>query len=357
MINSLMEREAIRNAEIEKLQKISKMKDDELLSLDMQDPATSVLCIKCKKSLDDMTNIRAALIGDREQHNGQKQVCENYRILLPNLRGKKPARSVHWLRLCMRSILLSKMKEDLTLLAIKSDISRFPGYVYAWFNRSIEGQVGAALTKTLVLSDEDRWALYYGCKALCREDSECQIFWQLLDEAFGQDGLQYLLYCLSVAMSLGGMAFWRQFGSALQLNACADIKSDELQKLHGSHTHQQHGAQTGVRPVVWLELQLAKQATQRILTKALAPQLAAALEAIDALKTAVADSELAEGDKPTNPSTSGASSLHINLFVWLRLMMQQLQGDQIHRAAAVRLMFETASVGAMTPAAGSGGGS
>lgn len=95
VINSLMEREALRNAEIEKLQKIAKMKDDELLSTDMADPATSVLCIKCKKALDDMTNIRAALVGDAGPAAG-KVVCENFRILLPNLRGKKPHRSVHW---------------------------------------------------------------------------------------------------------------------------------------------------------------------------------------------------------------------------------------------------------------------
>ena len=40
---------------------------------------------------------------------------------------------------------------------------------------------------------------------------------------------------------------------------------------------------------------------------------------------------------------------HINLFVWLRLLLQQMQAEQIHRGAAVRLMCESASVGALTP--------
>lgn len=63
VIASLMEKDAVRSAEIEKLQKMAKLKDDELLSMDMKDPATSVLCIKCKRSLDDLTNIKAALVG------------------------------------------------------------------------------------------------------------------------------------------------------------------------------------------------------------------------------------------------------------------------------------------------------
>lgn len=35
--------------------------------------------------------------------------------------------------------------------------------------------------------------------------------------------------------------------------------------------------------------------------------------------------------------------------MWVRLLVQQVQAEQIHRAAAVKLMFESASVGALTP--------
>lgn len=51
------------------------------------------------------------------------------------------------------------------------------------------------------------------------------------------------------------------------------------------------------------------------------------------------------------PKTS-TEATHINLFIFLRILQQQLHADKIHRAAAIRLMFETASVGALTPAAG-----
>lgn len=319
VINTLSEREALRNAEMDKLAQIAKLKDDEMLSMDMQDPATSVLCIKCKKSLDDMSNIRSALMGDTAPR--ERFTCESYRLLLPNLRGKKPHRSNLWIRACVRSILLCKMKEDSALLAVRGDISRFPGYVYSWFTRSTEGLVGANLMKALVQCDEDRWGLFYGLKALAKEDSECAVFWSLLDEAFGQDGLQYLLYCLSVAITIAP-ALWGQLGASMITNSSVDVKAEDDKK---------------VKPAIWMELTLAKQATHMILVKALAPQVVNALEAIDAVRS-----------RPKDLSDSKEAT-HINLFTWLRLMLQQLQADQIHRNAAIRLMFETASVGAMTP--------
>ncbi len=77
----------------------------------------SVLCIKCKKSLDDLSNIRSAVLGLGSEGGGgaQKMQCEHYRILLPNFRGKKPNRSVGWLRNVMRAILLAKMREVRTV--------------------------------------------------------------------------------------------------------------------------------------------------------------------------------------------------------------------------------------------------
>ena len=45
-------------------------------------------------------------------------------------------------------------------------------------------------------ADEDRWGLYYGVKAMAKDDAEAQVFWGLLDEAHGEDGQQFLFHCL-----------------------------------------------------------------------------------------------------------------------------------------------------------------
>lgn len=364
-IANLMEREAVRSAEIEKLQKMAKMKDDELLSLDMKDPATSVLCIKCKRSLDDLTNIKSALLGDQAMGKVQRVQCESFRILLPNLKNRKPSRSNAWLRNAMRCILLTKMREHLAWQQLKPDVVRFPPFVYGWFSRSIAGLSGSALTKALVACDEDRWALYYGCKSLGKDDPEAALFWSLLDEAFGQDGLHFLLHCLGVVLSLGGTPLWTQLGRALVQGASIEDKPDDAE----------------VRQTIWLDLAAAKEAVALILTRALSVHVNAALEAIEALKVSPADlnqraaqsdaqangSEAASPTAASGPAAAAArrasmkEATHVNLFTFLRVLQQQLHADKIHRGAAIRLMFETASVGALTPALpydnGGGGGS
>ena len=65
---------------------------------------------------------------------------------------------------------------------------------------------------TINQADEDRWGLYYGVKAMAKDDAEAQVFWGLLDEAHGEDGQQFLFHCLSIALSLGGAQLWYQLG-------------------------------------------------------------------------------------------------------------------------------------------------
>lgn len=349
LVNQLLEREAVRNAELEKLQKLSKLKEEEQLAVDMSDPATSVLCIKCKKSLDDLSNIRAAILGDGHPSHGgnnQRLTCESFRILLPNLRGKRPHRPVVWIRASLRAILMAKLSEDSEVLPLRYEVTTFPAFLFAWFSRKTEGLVGTNLSRAWQQADEDRWGVYYGLKSLSKEDSECAFFWGLLDENFGQDGLQFALYCLSVVLSLSGYELGQHFLQARQA----------LTLLPGAHQQQQQEEmEKVVRSVLWVDLQVARQATDMILKKALAPQLAAALEAIDAMKAKpVVDNPPVQGNgsdgKVAAPITPAPEATHLNLFTWLRIMLQQLQADQIHRKAAIRLMFETASVGALTPA-------
>ena len=407
---ALMERESIRNAEIEKMKDITGIQGEEDdLGIDIKEPTTSVLCIKCKKGLDDLNNIRAAILNKSDKSKVQ---CENYRILLPNLRGRRPDRSTEWLRSCMRNILMSKMREDVTMLDIKGDTSKFSPYVYAWFSRNVDWTVpNASELRTQQACDEDRWGLYYGVKAMARDkDPEATIFWSMLEENGGEDGMQFVFHCLSMALSMGGPDLWDQLGEALT------SKSTGVNQLAA-------GDKPTIRNHVWMEVGCAVEACKAILVRALKPHVQEVVDAIEAFKVlpAVADPQVkeqeeaekkkteeaeaaeaaeaaAEGveenkdgdgegdgegegefpDKPKKTSeeivkvvdstgpgtgegddgevaTESANPTHINLFVWLRLMTQQIQAEQIHRAAAVRLMCESASVGALTPQLASDG--
>lgn len=392
---ALMEKESLRMAEIEKLKSIAGMQDEgDDFAMDFKEPATSVLCIKCKKGLDDITNIRAAVLGKGE---GKTFQCESFRILLPNLRGRRPDRSTEWIRNCMRCIMIAKMREDVSLLSIKGEISRFPQFVYAWFDRAPVDNSKGAVIAAQFQSDDDRWGFYYGIKAAIREnDPEAVIFWSLLDETQGEDGMAFAFHCMSMALSMGGSDLWKQFGPALT-SKCANINTKPVED--------------SIRVNIWLDLGTATEALKAILVRALKPHLQEAVEAIYALKVVprivdpqvkeeealeakretedaadadcpadVAPADTLDSDAPiyvdedgglrapkrqssideadpgvtsvpagTDESIPHQEPTHISFFMWLRLLMQQVQAEQIHRAAAMRLMFESASVGALTP--------
>lgn len=356
VVASLMEKEALRDAEIEQLQKQIYAYENPTDVLDFHEPATSVLCIKCKKSLDDLSNIRAAVLGNAE---GNKIKCESFRILLPNLRGRRPNRDTNWTRLCMRSILISKMKEDVSLLGFKADSSRFPQYTYAWFEKRTSHLSGSALQTAYAQADEDRWGFYYSIKALCKDDPESMLFWALLDETFGEDGLQFICHCLSVVMSISGPELWKQFGNNVL------SKGNNINSLNISLDNMK------VCKNIWLDVKTAVEAVKMILSRALKPHLVEAIDAIDALRVMPDNLDIIETDETENVDNNELSenvvseskgeesvadkqkrlvdATHIDIFMWLRIMLQLFQAEQIHRSAAIRLMFETASVGALTP--------
>ena len=147
----LLERDALRKAELDKMLQIGVLHcNGETAVLPSVEhalplplplyPSSSVLCVKCKNALNDLSSTGIAVDGVNRQ--GRKLRCEAYRGLLPNDRGKKAYRSIEWLRCTMRAILLSKMSEDVALLPIKGQITRFPHYAYAWFQRQEGGQGG-----------------------------------------------------------------------------------------------------------------------------------------------------------------------------------------------------------------------
>lgn len=361
-VGELMEREALRSAEMEKMKQMAAMQSEADETLELSEPPTSLLCIKCKKALDDLTNLRSVILGP--ERGDERMQCQAFRVLLPNLRGRRPHRTMEWVRHCMRAILASKTRDCISMRPIRTDVTRMPEFTYAWFDPDVHGlKVAKDIQTAAAHADEDRWGFYYGVKTLALDDPEAKLFWALLDEAQGEDGLTFVCYSLSVAMSMGGGDLWRQLGdSFVRCNNCS------ARSPVGS----------GVRPVVWMPLHVAKDAVRHILARALKAQVLELLDAIDALKevpefedptaeeaersdeisTAFEDpaslpevvAALTAADNDSVETPPAKEPTHINLFIWLRLMLAKYHQEQCHRAAAIRLMFDTASLGALTPA-------
>lgn len=142
-IANLMGREAMHHAEIDKLKKMAAEAKEKEEDLEFDQTATALLCIKCKKSLDDLSNIRDAVLGSIKPT--EKLMCQNFRILLPNLKGRRPSRDSTWVRKCMRAILMSKMREVCALMpmGVAGRVSGFPEFVYSWFDPVIMPPYGA----------------------------------------------------------------------------------------------------------------------------------------------------------------------------------------------------------------------
>ena len=261
-ISALMERDALRAAEIEKLQKMASLlseKAEEEKDIHFEEPPTSILCVKCKKSLDDISNIREAIVGPNGNPN-VRITCQTYRLLLPNIKGRRPDRATDWIRLCMRSMLIMKMKEDVSLLGFKGHPSKFPQFVYSWFEAGHGDQT--IDVHMLQQADEDRWGFYYGVKALQRDDPEAKIFFMLMDEVLGEDGCSFISYCINVALSIGGETLWKQFTTALSRNASV-------------HEMPNMGDASYIKtpPVIWMPVQTAVGAVRAIFIKAMEQQV------------------------------------------------------------------------------------
>jgi hypothetical protein len=202
--------------------------------------------------------------------------------------------------------------------------------------------------------------LYYGVKGLSRENLEAKLFWALLDEAQGEDGLVFVMYCISVALTLGGEELWRQFGDCTGYDSFSSLR--EAQSTSRAFTAGDTPETRNVPPTVWLRLDIAKEGARHILTRALETQLHETLEAIDALKDypgvenplVPEFDEPSEGmetaDAPVGTTQKAVEPTHIDLFAWLSIFLQRYQEEQSHRVAAIQLMFDTASVGGMIAA-------
>lgn len=386
-----------------------------------RDRDTVAVCIRCKQNMKDVlnqgsfTDQRSGSSQDTQgsTENGEsgmfgqesKKVqevrtrriqCLYFRILLPNLRGRRPHKDAAWTFGCMRSILFAKQIDDAMCKRNGGMFPlriRMPEYVYSWFSpwRSIKNEkhqeeFGAGYTdpsgsgvestptsrSTLtsehqqVQADEDRWCLYYGVKALVQEGYlEAKLFLSLLDEKYGEDELVFLLYCYRVLdILISGRLSWGP------LRECVSYEtfSREYERSVGAVSSANRFPKT-----VWISPYHASLATGVVLSKATESERAALDKKImDYVVTNLPDEEKPtvflppeqprggkhmrshrarfsenadhlgkRDDEEDDPDLTTQQFVDANL--WVELMMLEYKEEQAHRRAAIRLMFQTAT--------------
>jgi hypothetical protein len=302
---------------------------------------TSVLCIKCRKALDDISNIGQVLEDERKSGTRPRPPCHGFRLMLPNLsekdQGLTRRHSVAWVRANMRAILRAKAWDDSVLHFQQGLRTRFPEFVFAYFEptAAMLGSTSDMESRRALVTEADtnRWALYYGVKGLARESPEARMFWSLLDETHGADWMSFLLFVLTVVEGYAGESLTSQWGESGVIGNYWQLKDS-------------FAAEEGHGEVVWLSASVARTAADHILQKALGDQRRSVMDALQAIEVS------SEGRLPalggSNSGVSNQSGTCMDLFLFLRVVLHSYHEEQVNRNAAVRLMFETAASGALT---------
>ena len=330
---------------------------DDDLNEDIVIGGGTVMCVRCRKALDDLTNIREAA---NESSTQQRLQCHAYRLLLPNLQGFRPPRSISWVRFCMRAIIFSKIKSDDAIQTTTTDAKiesfefnnlryrplRFPEFVYTWFEsastKAIPSDDDGPPTydqnrgKEIATADDNRWGLYYGVKLLARESIEAKFFWTMLDESHGEDYLTFYTHCISTVVKLAGEKAVDQFGQTL-VGITGEDAFDHIAGPTETGEDNATNVVPGVQEMVFIDMEVMISATEQVLANSTEMTV---LKYIDATRKIAVDSQ----DRIKDP----ASPRCVDLFLWLRIIMAMYRQDQVHRRAAVRLMFETAVSGVIT---------
>ncbi|OQR99170.1 hypothetical protein THRCLA_06597 [Thraustotheca clavata] len=294
------------------------------------------LCSRCRGPLDDgdnslTTTTGTSKVGDcrdqnkttmaanRAKNNGKRVHCLSFRILLPNLQGRRPTREPSWAIGCIRAILYSKQVDDMMCLhGGMPGRLRMAEFVYAWFaplDADLELLLPEQRDQAHATADEARWCLYYGAKLLSKELTEAKLFLSFLDEKHGDDEATH------------GKLHWSPLRHAPNYN----VFSNEWQ----SHFRMTNEI-VQIPKTIWISLTHASRATALVLSKATADERVEFEHQLQTLST----TELAPGEHSATAQTEGP---FVDAAQWLQLMLQEYREEQAHRRAAIRLMFQTAS--------------
>jgi hypothetical protein len=154
----------------------------------------------------------------------------------------------------MRCILWSKSSKDANAYRDTDTILRtgFPQYVYEWFHPQ-----EASVHPRHKHADIERWAFYYGVKALARENAEAKVFWHLMDETHGDDGAFFLLQSLRIIFLNCSAYIKPQLGidpSPSRISSVNCLPSQPIDRWK-------------ISDVIWISTNAAKSASKQVLHK------------------------------------------------------------------------------------------
>ena len=180
-------------------------------------------------------------------------------------------------------------------------------------------------------------------QTLSRELPECRLFYNFLDEKYGEDETTFFLHALrivdSAAMEVDGGLPWGE----------AEAGTYEIMNAQDREREEREGKDNIPPPpeLCWLSMAAVKLAVQAVLTRATP-------EDREAINNRVGERSVSSEGRVA-PRPKYAEALPVGVFDppllarcveaggVLRCLLQEYREEQAHRRAAVRLMFNTAT--------------
>eukprot|EP00939_MAST-03C_sp_MAST-3C-sp1_P005250 g5250.t1 len=336
----------------------------------------NVLCIRCRKSMAEARQLDEfeTTLGDKMK----RLPCASFRVLLPNMLGFRPKRSVEWVVRCCRAIMIAKMKQDTMRLRKHQLRTRMPEFVYSWFAPRIDEHLQNARSKdeALAEADEHRWGFYYGLKDLHRRLPEIQLFYEMLDETHGEDDCTFFLYNVQILQSVG----WEEMmwdtsimrsNSYVQMDNMAgglsignEDDDDDVTKKEG-HVEEttEEDTEAGATKssmkkkrkekkkkkkkkfadIQWISQETAVQLVEQVMAKAIeSDRDRVILRVLQKAKPARGRLLGMENYDPEEEGAGSDAKRAVDMGAVIVLLMGEYREEQNTRKASVRLMFKTA---------------
>lgn len=287
------------------------------------------LCVRCKRTLEASRNLD--MLENHLKADLNKLPCTAFRILLPNLMGFRPERTNEWVIRCMRAIVFANQRANSLASRIGTKKMRMPEFVYAWFHPRPQDVMKGNQDEVMAQADEHRWGFYYGVKKLAKNLHEARLFYSLLNETFGEDDNTFFMYCLQMVRSVAADDVDDDWGSEV---AYADDYTSLME------TEESNGGFMEISEVVWVTLENAMYVVERVMSKSMEKDRDKLHDKL------VKNSHDAEGRiEWYNPDEDGdVKCLDASYLIYVLIV--EYRNEQAARLASLKVMFQTASLGA-----------
>jgi len=232
---------------------------------------------------------------------------------------------------CMRAIVFANQRANAIASRLGTKKMRMPEFVYAWFHPRPQDVMKGNQDEVMAQADEHRWGFYYGVKKLAKNLHEARLFYSLLNETFGEDDNTFFMYVVQMVRSSSADDIEDDWGAEVSY-------ADDYTAL--METEERNGGFMEISEVVWITLENAMYVVERVMAKSMEKDRDKLHEKL--VKNSHDAETRIEWYNPKEDDDVKCLDASYLMYV----LMVEYRNEQASRTASLKVMFQTASLGA-----------